>query len=193
MICLCVFIYDFIYEFIYGIICRYIWAYREQLCRSVHDMSKQRYATKKYGVKAWQALAEWIYQCGDDDESNRRQSLLITFGKDDTDFWDVVAACLWTLATAANLPWGRSAIQPSVYSAVPDYEKVFFFLVVDHSNHIWTNLCFICVSVFICDTGLGFLLWGPPYSEQSPGDVVEGFPSRRVGSPPETTPPFPKI
>ena len=150
MICLCVFIYDFIYEFIYGIICRYIWAYREQLCRSVHDMSKQRYATKKYGVKAWQALAEWIYQCGDDDESNRRQSLLITFGKDDTDFWDVVAACLWTLATAANLPWGRSAIQPSVYSAVPDYEKVFFFsLSITQTIYGLTYVSFVCPCSYV--------------------------------------------
>ena len=159
MICRCVFIYDFIYEIIYEIICRYIWAYREQLCRSVHDMSKQRYATKKYGVKAWQALAEWVYQCSDD-ESNRRQSLLLTFTKDDTDFWDVVAACLWSLATAANLPWGRYAVQPSVYSALPDYEKVaygridtrlFFFFSLSITQTIYglTYVGFVCPCSYV--------------------------------------------
>ena len=97
---------------------RYIWAYRELLCRSVHDMSKQKYASKKYAPVAWLPLSKWIFSA-DDTEVKDRHEKLLTFNKDDKVFHTLVAKCLWRLARGANLPWGRSAVQANVYSAIP--------------------------------------------------------------------------
>ena len=128
---------------------RYIWAYREALCRSVHDMSKQKYGSKQYSPAAWKPLADWVHNAAPD-KKQYRLNCLTQFNKDDDEFIVIVAKCLWSLATAPNLPWGRQAVQPSVYLTIESYEKVltvqyilgcFFFLAFVHSDHIWTYLC----------------------------------------------------
>ena len=105
------------------------------------------------------------------------------------------------MSTAANLPWGRNAVQSTVYLAIPSYEKVlvkytldwiFFFDFRSLKPYIddpWFNM----LSYTIYDTGLGDSLWDSKDSRQIPTHMVEGFPSRRVGSPPETTPPVLEI
>ena len=102
---------------------RYVWAYREMLCRSVHDMTKQKYDSKKYSPAAWLPLAKWVREAPEA-QKDRRQETLLRFTKADREFWELVAKCLRSMSTAANLPWGRSAVEPNVYLAIPSYEKV---------------------------------------------------------------------
>ena len=128
---------------------RYIWAYREVLCRSVHDMTKQKYGSKKYSPAAWKPLADWLH-AAPPEAQGYRMDCLTQFNKDDDEFIAIVAMCLRSVAKGPNLPWGRQAVQPSVYLTIPSYEKVrrsnthsvvFFFLVFVQSDHIWTHSC----------------------------------------------------
>ena len=108
---------------------RYCWAHRHMLARRCHDMAKQMYANKQYAPKAWQPLRDWIYlnQTGPQHSLTKvRMQRLVSFNKVDEDLHDVVAKCLWELANGANMPWGRHAIQPSVYSDIPIHEKVMY-------------------------------------------------------------------
>ena len=90
------------------------------------------YESRSYCPAAWKDLREWV------GENQDRRNLLQKFTNKDTEFISLVASCLWKLATAANLPWGRCAVQPSVYSGIPPHEKVIcrnlhlvlFFLVI---------------------------------------------------------------
>ena len=105
--------------------CRYIWGYRTQLAQSVHDLSKQMYDSKQYARAAWKPLSDWLHAKKlSPTESDRRQWTLTKFNKKSQQFHRVVAACLWNLATGANLPWGRGTVRPDVYSAIPPHEKV---------------------------------------------------------------------
>ena len=117
---------------------RYIWAHRQALARSVHDMAKQMYNNKKYTPVAWLPLRSWLFDC-DEDVSEARSKILKKFSQKDTDFHEIVALCLWKLAKGPNLPWGRGAVQTKNYADVPIHEKVigvpcsvtsFFFFVV---------------------------------------------------------------
>ena len=102
---------------------RYIWAYREMMCRSIHDMGKQKWDSKKYSPVAWSPLAKWVCEAPEGEEDLRHETLF-RFTDKDTEFWNIVAKCLRSMSTAANLPWGRVAVQPTVYLAIPSYEKV---------------------------------------------------------------------
>ena len=108
--------------------CRYVWAHRLPLARSVHDMAKQMYSNKKYSDVAWQPLKVWMFDC-EEKLSEKRSNHLTKFNRDSTEFFDIVALCLWRLANGSNMPWGRSATQPDVFVSIPAYEKVraFFF------------------------------------------------------------------
>ena len=124
---------------------RYIWAYREDLCRSIHDMGKQKWDTKKWSPHAWAPLLKWVRAAP---EGHTRLETLIKFNDKDTEFWMVVATCLRSMSKTPNLPWGRATVQPAVYLAIPNYEKVLvkytlgciFFSMFDNSNHIWLHL-----------------------------------------------------
>ena len=145
---------------------RYIWAYREMLCRSIHDMGKQKWDSKKYSPVAWRPLAKWVREATAAQVDLRRETL-VRFTDKDTEFWNIVAKCLRSMSTAPNLPWGRTAVQPTVYLAIPSYEKVsvkytlgcIFFSMFVHSNHIWMVLRLTCSTFTIYDTGLGDSLW----------------------------------
>ena len=102
---------------------RYIWGYRTELARSVHDMTKQMYDSKKYSPVAWKPLREWLLD-GPEDTYDERQRTLVKFNKKSKEFIHVVAKCLWRMAGGPNLPWGRGAVQPVVFSAIPHHEKV---------------------------------------------------------------------
>ena len=102
---------------------RYIWAYREMLCRSVHDMGKQKFDSKKWSPPAWRPLGKWVREAPEGQTQIRRRTL-VRFTDKDTEFWQIVARCLRNMSTAANLPWGRNAVQSTVYLAIPSYEKV---------------------------------------------------------------------
>ena len=102
---------------------RYIWAYREELCRSIHDMGKQKWDSKKWSPRAWGPLLEWV-RTAPDGQVHIRRDTLTKFTDKDTEFWLVVAKCLRYMSKAPNLPWGRAAVQPAVYLAIPSYEKV---------------------------------------------------------------------
>ena len=85
-------------------------------------MAKQMYNSKKHVVITWEPLKDWLYEnplC-----TSVRLKCLTTFTKIDGDFHLIVTKCLWMLANGVNLPWGRAALQPSVYSNVPIAEKV---------------------------------------------------------------------
>ena len=100
----------------------YVWAHRHALARRCHDMSKQMYCNKKYTPDVWKPLHEFLYKhstC-----TQLRISRLMAFTKADDDLHVVVAKCLWRLANAPNLPWGRAAVQPNTYSVIPIAEKV---------------------------------------------------------------------
>jgi len=86
-------------------------------------MAKQMYSNRKWAPLAWAALKEWVHS--DPAKSSLRLQTLTSFNKTDDDLHVVVAKCLWTLATQANLPWGRAASRPNGYSNVPDTEKVY--------------------------------------------------------------------
>ena len=104
--------------------CRYIWAYRSALARSVHDMAKQMYDNKLYSPKAWQPLSDWLFDCSKKTAA-KRGLVLCKFNNKDTDFFKVVAECLWALARGPNMPWGRKATRPHHYLVtVPITEKV---------------------------------------------------------------------
>jgi hypothetical protein len=126
--------------------CRYVWANRNNLARSVHDMSQQMYANKKYATEAWSPLLTWLFECKMNEQQARRATLT-AFNKSDTLFHDVVARCMWRLANGANMPWGRGAVKPRFYSAIAIHEKVpkcgikstflfFFFSMYNLTTHI---------------------------------------------------------
>ena len=100
----------------------YIWGHRRALARRCHDMSKQMYLNKKYTPEVWQPLHNWLYEsptC-----VQLRKGRLLSFNKTDDDLHTIIAKCLWSLARAANVPWGRNALKPHGYSVVPIAEKV---------------------------------------------------------------------
>ena len=101
---------------------RCVWANRAALARRCHDMAKQMYNNKKYSREVWKPLHQWLF--GAKTCTALRMKRLLAFGKADDDLHQLTANCLWTLANAANLPWGRSAVRPSEYSEVPITEKV---------------------------------------------------------------------
>ena len=49
---------------------------------------------------------------------------LQTFGKTDLEFLKIIGACLWNVANAPNLPFGKGATTTRLYSNVPYEEKV---------------------------------------------------------------------
>ena len=83
---------------------------------------KQAYATKGYSLTAWQPLSTWLY--GHPTCTALRLRRLNEFNKSDDDFHEVVALCLWRLATGANHPWGVGALQSRGYSGIPVTKKV---------------------------------------------------------------------
>ena len=137
---------------------RYIWAHRQPLARSVHDMAKQMYNNKKYSPKAWLPLKSWLFDVEDvedDAVADRRLTKLTKFNNKDTEFHEVVALCLWNLANGTNLPWGRSAVQAKPYALIPIHEKVigvltsFFFLSFDLRD---THICVVSTGSYVCDS-----------------------------------------
>ena len=58
------------------------------------------------------------------DVADARMKELINFNSKSIEFATIVVKCLRDMACAENLPWGRSAVQPSVYLALPDFEMV---------------------------------------------------------------------
>ena len=85
-------------------------------------MAKQMYSSRTHAAVAWEPLKDWLYKnplC-----TSARLKYLTTFTKLDDDFHLIVAKCLWRLANGVNMPWGRAALQSSVYSNVPIAEKV---------------------------------------------------------------------
>jgi len=103
-------------------LCRYVWANRTALTRSVHDMSKQMYDNKQFTPVAWAPLSDWLFNCKEE-TSKYRGERLMKFNKSDREFHRVVAECLWKLACGTNLPWGRSATLPDSYARIPIHEK----------------------------------------------------------------------
>ena len=137
-------------------VCRYIWAHRQALARSVHDMAKQMYNNKKYSPVAWMPLRNWLFNCPED-ISEARCLILKKFNAKDDEFHKVVALSLWNLARGANLPWGRGAVQTKQYAEVPIHEKVIgvpcsvtpvFFLSFDVRN---THICAVHAGSHVCD------------------------------------------
>ena len=105
-----------------SILCdRYVWAHRTALARSIHD--NKLYDNKLYSPKAWQPLSDWLFDCSAQ-ESQKRGEILTKFTSRETEFFAIVARCLWALAKGQNLPWGRKASQPFHYMSVPISEKV---------------------------------------------------------------------
>ena len=100
----------------------YVWAHRAVLARRCHDMAKQLYSNKKYAPVVWKPVSDWLYK--NPDVTKMRIHRLTSFNKADEDIHKLIAECLWSFANGANLPWGRGAIQPRAYSAVPIAEKV---------------------------------------------------------------------
>ena len=72
---------------------RYVWAYRELMCRSIHDMGKQKWDSKKYSPVAWSPLTKWVRDAPAAQLDLRRKTL-VGFTDKDTEFWNVVAKCL---------------------------------------------------------------------------------------------------
>lgn len=135
---------------------RYIWAHRTALARSVHDMAKQMYQNKKYSDVAWAPLREWLFNC-DESDTEQRGQILTHFNKDHTEFFSVVAQCLWNLANGANVPWGRGATQTSVYALLPIHEKVigydgvaFFFLSFELERLIYVQ--YLAITIYDAHT-----------------------------------------
>lgn len=85
-------------------------------------MAKQMYSNKTWAPRAWEALKEWLYDTPA--LTDLRLVRLTHFNKHDDDLHEVVAKCLWKLATQANMPWGRAASRPTGYSNVAETEKV---------------------------------------------------------------------
>ena len=89
------------------------------------------------------------------------------------------------MSKAPNLPWGRAAVQPVVYLAIPSYEKVLvkytvgynFFFHVRVLKPYMVTPCLTSSTLTIYVTGLGFRLWDSKDSGESVPYVVEGFPS----------------
>ena len=115
-----------------------MWSHRVDLARSVHDMAKQMYDNTKYSRPAWNPLSVWLFNCTEQVAVARRQ-VLTKFNKENNQFHSIIATCLWNLANGPNLPWGRGAVRPEVYSEIPIHEKVdgFFFVFVNLNDHIW--------------------------------------------------------
>ena len=134
-------------------------------------MTKQKYDSKKYSPAAWLPLAKWVRDAPEAQKDLRHQTL-VRFTKEDTEFWDIVAKCLRSMSTAANLPWGRSAMESSVYLAVPSYEKVtvkyalgsIFFYVRSLKSYMDGPSLDMRYILSIYDTGLGDSLWDSKYS-----------------------------
>lgn len=101
---------------------RYIWGHRFNLCRSLHDMAKQMYDNKKYAPMVWSPLRTWCAETASKKQS--RIDRLLSLKKTDKELHGLVAKCLWDFANGSNLPWGRSATQPNLYSVLPIHEKV---------------------------------------------------------------------
>ena len=87
-------------------------------------MLQQQHCSKKYMNDAWMTLYDWVHAPKTSKGHKRRLALLTTFSKKDTSFHTVVAKSLWKHANAPNHPWGRAALTPSVYSALPMQSKV---------------------------------------------------------------------
>ena len=112
-------------------------------------MAKQMYDNKTYAPVAWDPLIHWVFNDvnADDDVKNLRFVCLTKFTKEDTEFFTVVAQCLWNLANGSNVPWGRGVSRPGFYDSIPAHEKVrvvsnkprciFFFVIVNIRSHIW--------------------------------------------------------
>ena len=136
------------------VLSRYVWGYRMELARSIHDMSKQMYDSKR-SIKAWEPLNTWLFDGPEKDFDSRHDCLTQFNKKTSAEFYSVVALCLWRLATSENLPWGRGATQPSVYSATPPHEKVndsrihtrlfFFLLCLQPNQYMVPSPCVSCV------------------------------------------------
>jgi len=192
---------------------RYIWAHRVALARSVHDMAKQMYANKKYSDLAWLPLNNYLFDC-DESTADERGEELTKFNKDSTEFFQVVAQCLWNLANGSNVPWGRAATQPSVYDRIPASEKVivpFFFVILKCCTHIcavplyaiiifqtgkvhiglFLVICLHCLSC-MC-VGLGFCFLCKEDNGKSSRDEHVTFRQRGVGAPSSVTPPAHEI
>ena len=88
------------------------------------------YDNKKYAPKAWESLRRWVQDIPDLTGDALRKEKLARLGRlrklaaNDDIVLARIASCLWKMATGPNLPWGRSAVQPDLYSAVPFHEKV---------------------------------------------------------------------
>ena len=80
------------------------------------------YDNTQYAPKAWLPLKNWVF--ADEDDVETRVARLLAFGKRDDELHHLVARCLWRLCNAPNLPWGRGAVQPVFYDALPAHEKV---------------------------------------------------------------------
>ena len=116
---------------------RYVWSHRTDLARSVHDMAKQMYNNKKYSNAAWDPLTDWVC-AGSKKERMRKSRVLTKFTRTDEDFHKVVSRSLFNLACGSNVPWGRGAVQPQIFDAVPAHEKVMvFFLCFSFLKHIY--------------------------------------------------------
>ena len=107
------------------------------LARSCHDMAKQMYANKKYSDVAWSPLRTYLHN---DNNTGAKLMEMQKFNRNSTEFFDAVAQCLWNLANAPNVPWGRKAKQTAVFDAIPTSEKV-------HRLGIW--LLFFFLSFFL--------------------------------------------
>jgi len=80
------------------------------------------YDNKKYAPVAWEPLRSWVF--AEAAEAQLRLQRLTILTKKDVELHGIIALCLWKLANGANLPWGRSATQPALYSAIAIHEKV---------------------------------------------------------------------
>ena len=65
---------------------RYIWAYREDLCRYVHDMTKQKYDSKRYSSAAWIPLAKWVSEAPSGTLVDLRSETLTCFTHESAEF-----------------------------------------------------------------------------------------------------------
>ena len=95
-----------------------------RLARTLHDIVQQQHCSKKYMNDAWLPLHNWVHAPKSAKGHQARINTLTTFGKKDKSFHKVVAKCLWKHANSPNHPWGRAALTPSVYSAIPVHSKV---------------------------------------------------------------------
>ena len=93
-------------------------------------MTKQMYDNKKYAPKAWESLQRFVQAIPELTGKALRKEKMARLGRlrklaaKDDKVHTIIASCLWKMATGPNLPWGRSAVQPDLYSAVPFHEKV---------------------------------------------------------------------